>query len=137
MGESPFNLSSCIPTLKVDTPKECCIFKMRLEKWKYVWVKWSWYQWKLGLNDGFWVKMIKNKTWLLTIQSVMWRSKWYLNKGVWNLRVFLHGLYDNYVTYVWRMCSLGVMNPLKIMGCKSVLISKRDFWDLWEKIIQT
>jgi hypothetical protein len=57
----------------------------------------------------------------------MWRSKLYLNKGVWNLRVFLHGLYDNHVTYVWRMCSLGVMNPLKTMGCKNVLISKRDF----------
>jgi hypothetical protein len=62
VGESPFNLSSCIPTLKVDTPKECYIFKMKLERRKYVWVKWSWYQWKLGLNDGFWVEMIKNRT---------------------------------------------------------------------------
>jgi len=42
-------------------------------------------------------------------------------------RSFLQGLYDNHVTYVWRMCSLGVMNPLKIMGYKSILIQNRDF----------
>jgi hypothetical protein len=50
---------------------------------------------------------------------------------------FLHGLYDNHVTYVWRMCSLGVMNPLKIMGCKRILISKKIFLKFMEKNIQT
>lgn len=44
-----------------------------------------------------------------------------------DFKSFLQGLHDNHVTYVWRMCSLGVMNPLKIMGCKSVLISKKRF----------